>query len=149
MLDHSNRVIPRREPELIAREAQRLYGGCADKVATTSLDRIFVRGAELTSRYQQADELEVMRDMLLALGPATSLAVESIYCDSRMTHCYTVAIRKWAWRADVVDHIGRTLEFAARHYRGGHNGITLVVDDGSTFGSSGRRVDLVADWVAP
>jgi hypothetical protein len=45
MLDHSTRVIPRREPELIAREARRLYGGCADKVATTSLDRIFVRGA--------------------------------------------------------------------------------------------------------
>jgi hypothetical protein len=46
MLDYSNRVIPRREPELIAREAQRLYGGCADKVATTSIRGMVVWGVE-------------------------------------------------------------------------------------------------------
>jgi hypothetical protein len=139
LVDYSTRIIPRRAPELIAREAQRKpWRGW---VPTTSLNHITVRGVELTSRYQQADELEAMRDMVMALGPATSLAVESIYCDSG---AYSVAIWKWAWRDDVVDHIGRTLAFAARHYRGGHNGITLVMG-----GCPERRVDLVAGWVAP
>jgi hypothetical protein len=142
LVDHSNRIIPRREPELIAREAQRLYGGCADKVATTSLDR-----AELTSRYGQADELEVMRAMVMALGLA-AFAVDSIYCDSMATHSYTAVIRDWAWRSDVVDHIMRKLEAAAFRERGGHNGITVTADVGSCSGCSERRVDVVASWEA-
>jgi hypothetical protein len=148
MLDHSNRVIPRREPELIAREARRLYGGCADKVATTSIRGMVVRGVELTSGYDQADELEAMRAMVLALGGA-AFVVKSIFCDSRFTHSYTVLIRSWAWEVNLAGHVGRTLEAAAFRERGGHNGITVAADDGSSFGSSERRLDLVADWIAP
>ena len=148
MLDYSNRVIPRREPELIAREAQRLYGGCADKVATTSIDRLVVWGVELTSRYDQADEFEAMRARVLALGGA-AFVVKSIFCDSNATHSYTVLIRSWAWETNLAGHVTRTLEAAAFRERGGHNGITVAADDGSPFGSSERRVDLVADWVAP
>jgi hypothetical protein len=85
LVDHSTRVIPRREPELIAREAQRLFGGCADKVATTSIRSMVVWGVELTSRYDQADEFEAMRVMVLALGGA-AFVVKSIFCDSNATH---------------------------------------------------------------
>jgi hypothetical protein len=145
-MDHSNRVIPRREPELIAREARRLWRGCADKVATMSIDGLVVRGVTIESRYQQADE--AMRAMVMALGVA-AFAVKSIYCDSRATHSYTVVIQDWAWKADVVDHIGRKLEAAAFRERGGHNGITVAADDGSTFGSSERCVGVVAGWEGP
>jgi hypothetical protein len=139
LVDHSTRVIPRREPELILREAHRLHGGSMARVPTTSLDRIFVRGVELTSRYQRADELEVMRAMVLALGPATSLAVDSIYCDSERIHGYTVLIRDWAWTADVVDHIGKTLEAVVFCERDYHNGIIMKV-----AGGSGECVDRAA-----
>jgi hypothetical protein len=146
MLDQSTRIIPRREPELIAREAQRLWRGCADKVATTSIDRMVVWGVELTSRYQDADEFEAMRAMVLALGGA-AFVVKSIFCDSNATHAYTVLIRDWAWETNLVGHLVRTLEAAAFRARGGHNGIVVAADDGSGFGSSDRRVDVAATWV--
>jgi hypothetical protein len=148
MSNHSNRIIPRREPELIAREAQRLWRGCADKVPTTSIDRMVVWGVELTSRYNQADEFDTMRAMVLALGGA-AFVVRSIFCDSRFTHSYTVLIRDWAWETNLVGHLARTLEAAAFRERGGHNGITVAADDGSPFGSSERRLDVAAAWEAP
>jgi hypothetical protein len=146
-MDHSTSIpIPRREPELIAREAQRLWRGCTDKVATTSIDRLVVWGVELTSRYQDADELEAMRAMVMALGGA-AFVVRSIFCDSRFTHSYVVLIRDWAWETNLVGHLARTLEDALFHERGGHNGITVAADDGSFFGSSERRLDVDAIWV--
>jgi hypothetical protein len=63
------RPIPRHEPELIQAEADRLYRGDTDKVATTSLQGITVDGVWINSRYRKAEELETMRDMILALGP--------------------------------------------------------------------------------
>jgi hypothetical protein len=148
MVDHSSRIIPRREPELIAREAQRLWRGCTDKVATTSIRGMVVWGVELTFRYQDADEFEAMRAMVLALGGA-AFAVKSIFCDSRCTHAYTVLIRDWAWETNLAGHIARTLEAAVFRARGGHNGIVVAADDGSAFGSSERRIDVAATWVDP
>jgi hypothetical protein len=114
MVDHSNRIIPRREPELIAREAQRLWRGCTDKVPTTSIRGMVVWGVELTSRYDQADELEAMRAMVMALGGA-AFVVKSIFCDSNATHSYTVVIRSWAWKpTSLVTSPGRSkLRFSA------------------------------------
>jgi hypothetical protein len=141
LVDHSTRIIPKREPELMSREAHRLHGGDMAEVPTTSLDRIFVRGAELRSRHQRADEFEVMRAMVLALGPAMSLAVESIDCDSARIHGYTVRIWDWAWKPDVVDHIGKTLDAVVFCERDFHSGITMRVT-----GGSGECVNRAASW---
>jgi hypothetical protein len=146
LVDYSNRIIPRREPELIAREARRKWRGCADKVPTTSIDRMVVWGVVLESRYRDADEFEAMRSMVLALGGA-AFVVKSIFCDSNCTHAYTVLIRDWAWETNLVGHITRTLEDAVFRARGGHNGIVVEAGDGAPFGSSERRIDVAATWV--
>jgi hypothetical protein len=105
-------------------------------------------GVELTSRYDQADEFEAMRVMVLALGGA-AFVVKSIFCNSNATHSYIVLIRDWAWEPNLAGHVIQTLEAAVFRARGGHNGITVAADDGKPFGSSERRLDVDAVWVAP
>jgi hypothetical protein len=115
------RPIPRREPELIRLEADRVFHGDADKVATTALRGLTVGGVEISSRYFQAEEFEVMRAMILALPPQLRDLVTSIFCDSKATHSYSVMVRRWSAAAAI----GKWLDAAAASITGGHNGIDV------------------------
>jgi hypothetical protein len=44
-------LVPRHEPEVIEAMAAKHYRGDNEKVATTSIDHLIVRGVNITSRY--------------------------------------------------------------------------------------------------
>ncbi len=60
-------IIPQHEPEIIAAAARKHWCGDDEKVATTSIEVLIVHDVQITSRYQKAHELELMRDMILAM----------------------------------------------------------------------------------
>jgi hypothetical protein len=138
-------VIPRHEPEIIEAVATRQHYGDDEKVATTSLDHLIVRGVNITSRYQKADELDLMRALVLALPSPFCGMVESIWCDSKACCCYSVVLREWlSARAfsSAAEIIGSCLETTLRSMRPfGHNGIDI--SDAKQFD---RSIYLNPNW---
>lgn len=123
--------IPVREPELIRAEADRLHGGNVDKVATTNFYNIGVGNVLVRSRYQKADEMETMREMLLTFPIALRGGVHELYCDSETKHRYIAYVRRWSpeqWmrrRHPMALDIAKHLANAAVEIVGGHNGIEV------------------------
>ena len=146
-------VIPRHEPEIVAAGAARHYGD-DEKVPTTSLEILTVRGVKITSRYQKADELELMRAAILALPPPFHILVKSIWCDSKAGCCYSVVLREWSpsrtGLPDEAEIIGSCLERTLRSMRPfGHNGISIAADGGKfcgEFGDPARSIYLNPNW---
>ena len=64
----SEQIIPKREPELVEAEARRRWQGDPEKVATTTLNSLVVRGVKLSSRYGKAHEYVVMQRAVLKLS---------------------------------------------------------------------------------
>jgi hypothetical protein len=112
------KTIPVHEPEVIAAGAARLRGD-DEKMPTTAVNPITRRGVVLISRYSKADELETMAKMVEAMPPAMVRDVLSVFCDSKIGHCYRVKMRWGDLRAAV--EIGDQVERAS----GGHNGISV------------------------
>jgi hypothetical protein len=137
-------VIPRHEPEIVAAGAARHYGD-DEKVPTTSLEILTVRGVNITSRYQKADELELMRAVILALPSPFCGMVKSIWCDSKACCCYSVVLREWlSSRAfsSAAEIIGSCLETTLKSMRPfGHNGIDI--SDARRFD---RSIYLNPNW---
>jgi hypothetical protein len=141
-------IIPQHEPEVIAAGARKYFGD-DEKVATTSMDLLIVRGVKITSRYKKAHEFELMRAMILALRLEQCRAVQSIFCDSKAGSCFSVVLRPRPWNEGAARAIGRRLEEVAMTYGGGHNGITVSADDGDAsniFGSLHQLVHFDPDW---
>jgi hypothetical protein len=86
-------IIPRFEPEVVEAEARRRWHGDDEKVATTAVKVLVVRGVEITSRYQKADELELMGRIIDAMPPCVSARIESVWCDSKACHCYSITLK--------------------------------------------------------
>src|SRR6185437_2692542 len=144
MTDH--KIIPQHEPEIVAAAARNHRHGDDEKVPTTSITVLIVDGVEITSRYRKAHELELMRDMILAL-PLAQRAVQSIFCDSKAGSCFSVVLRRHHWNARLARAIGDHFEKAALAYNGGHNGITVSAYDGdSIFGSQRLRIEFNPNW---
>jgi hypothetical protein len=138
-------VIPQHEPEIIEAVATRQHYGDDEKVATTSLDHLIVRGVNITSRYQKADELELMRALILALPPPFCSMVKSIWCDSKACCCYSVVLREWLPSrsfSNAAEIIGACLETTLKSTRPfGHNGIDI--SDAKHFD---RSIYLNPNW---
>jgi hypothetical protein len=117
----TEQIIPRREPEVVEAEAKRRWFGDDEKVATTSLKSLTVRGIELTSRYDKAHEYELMQRMVLKLPADSVNAIVSIFCDSKATNTYTVVLRNWD--AKTAGKVGAQLEATLLNMKSGHNGI--------------------------
>jgi hypothetical protein len=147
-------VIPRHEPEIIEALATRQHYGDDEKVATTSIDHLIVRGVNITSRYQKAAELDLMRALIMALPPPFYILVKSIWCDSKAGCCYSVVLREWSpSRAGLpldAEIIGSCLETTLRSRRPfGHNGISIAADRGKFYGEFGdpaRAIHLNPNW---
>jgi hypothetical protein len=125
-------IIPRHEPEIVEAIAAKQHYGDDEKVATTSLDHLIVRGVNITSRYQKADELDLMRALILALPPPFFGMVKSIWCDSKASCCYSVVLRERfsspAVFPSAAEIIGACLETTLKSMRPfGHNGIDISV----------------------
>jgi hypothetical protein len=140
-------IIPQHEPEIIAAAARKRPCGDDEKVATTSIYLLIVRGVEVTSRYKKAHEFALMRSMILALPLEHCGAVRSIFCDSKAGSCFSVVLRPDPWNEGLARAIGDLLQEVAMTYGGGHNGITVSAYDGdSLFGSQHLRVEFDPDW---
>jgi hypothetical protein len=138
-------VIPRHEPEIIEAVAARQHYGNDEKVATTSIDHLIVRGVNISSRYRKADKFELMRALILALPSPFFGMVESIWCDSKASCCYSVVLRKWVSArtfSSAAEIIGSYLETTLRSMRPfGHNGIDI--SDAKQFD---RSIYLNPNW---
>jgi hypothetical protein len=142
----SLKPIPLRDPEVIAAEAKERWHGNDEKVPTTTLKGLTVRGIELSSRYQKADEYEEMQRVVALLPYRAAGAVGSMFCDSTATHTYEVVLRFDAahWNADVAKYcIGKCLDAALVLVVGGHNGI-MIRAAGNHYDDP--YVDICPDW---
>jgi hypothetical protein len=78
-----NPIIPRFEPEVVDREAWKHWRGDHEKVRTTSLKSLKVRGVELTSRYGKAEEFETMAAVLSLMPYYVVEGIKSVFCNSK------------------------------------------------------------------
>jgi hypothetical protein len=123
--------VPRREPELIQAEADRRWRGNTEKVATTSLDSITFRGVDISSRYQKAGELETMLAIVDSLPIPLCASIETIFCDSRATHAYSVVLKDW--HKETARLVGERVDLAVGELNGGHNGINVKSRSGDQW----------------
>src|SRR5262245_35974500 len=87
VMTDNHQPIPQYETEVI-----KAKGGDTEKVATTSVRLVTVNGVNISSRYEKADEYELMRLMVCALPRELVKLVRSIDCDSNNSFDYTVII---------------------------------------------------------
>jgi hypothetical protein len=113
--------FPEFEPEVIAAAARRL-GGDLDRVPTTALGEVKVRGVRLTSRFRKAHELHAMAHVVDALPDGWLPFVKSIYCDGKLA-VYTVKVVPCR-RVDMRTLADLISDLFVRH-AGGHNGVHL------------------------
>jgi len=134
----NRRRIPRFEPEVIASAARKNWRGDDEKVATTSIKHLDLDGVTISSRYDKADEYEMMASMIEGVAPHLRSLIESLWCDSKATACYSVTLRPCSLAQ--AREIGRQLEEACLKYGSGHNGITVE-------GTRGRSLDIDPNWL--
>lgn len=121
--------VPRHEPEVVAAAARRHWNGDDEKVPTTSVRDLTVGGVHLSSRYDKASEYDLMALMASGLPEDLRAHVESIFCDSKATHAYTLEIKPSG--IDVATLIANIIEATCLDQTDGHNGILLA--SGSEF----------------
>jgi hypothetical protein len=85
-------LIPHRSPAEIAADTKRNHGSI-EKVATTTIKTLTVRGVRLSSRYDKAIEYELMRAAVLTMGPLAGL-LKSLFCNSKVCCCYDGVLRE-------------------------------------------------------
>jgi hypothetical protein len=136
-------VIPRHEPEIISAGIKKC-GGDDECVATTSVRSLKIAGVLIVSRYRHADEFARMQKMVLAMPGKLLREVKSILCDSKVSHCYFVVLRRWDNPSARM--IGLHLEHQARMLAGGHNGIQIRADDGSVLGDPEHSTWVDCCW---
>jgi hypothetical protein len=134
-------TIPEIDPEVVKAVADKMYGGDTEKVPTTTLNDILVRGVTLNSRYAKAAELNTMQMVVLELPQEMIDRIASIMCDSKASDTYEVKLR--VWNKYAAKEIGKAMENILLLIRNGHNGIAL------TGTRDGEHVDIFADWNEP
>jgi hypothetical protein len=137
------RPIPRRSPEEIAADARSCHGN-DEKVATTPIKGLVVRGVRLQSRYGKAEEYEFMQDIILAMGPLAGL-LKSFFCDSKSGYCYDGVLREWGLGLAQVALQALQDAFLQSNATGYVN-IELTADDGTLFGDATRCVRREVNW---
>ena len=115
-------LIPRREPQLIEREAKRRWHGDDEKVATTTTNPITVLGVVLESRYSKAHELGVMQNAVHLMPPDVRDEIVSIFCDSKCGASYIITVgTNTAPVTRIASEFHRIISDVGR----GHNGFDL------------------------
>jgi hypothetical protein len=135
-----DRIVVRREPELVQREAKRLYRGDDEKVATAGFNNLNVRGVIIYSRYQKAHELETMIQMVMRLQADRIGYVERIWCDSQAGCSYNVVLRHKNLPDSLVRDIFETVRQACFDIDGGYSWFS-VYEPGGLFGGAMRLND--------
>ena len=99
-----------------------------EKVPTTAVRAPLYKGVLLSSRYSKAFELEKMADMIDAIDPELVQKIDSIFCDSKATHCFEIKLKSCE-QMDVWT-IGYQIELGSMP---GHNGIHISEPSGLTL----------------
>lgn len=110
-------VVPEYPPDFVQAVADRHYFGDREKVSTTWVGMIELHGVEITSRYQKADELQTMVDVLQAAGCADKIL--KMHCDSKAQACYVITAKDAADKMDVAHALGHVFLWSD----GGYNAI--------------------------
>jgi hypothetical protein len=84
-------------------------------------------GVELASRYDLATEIQGMKRIVDLMAPPLRDSVESIWCDSKASACYSVKVRRALWHGHFHDWACN-----AFMVNGGHNGVWI----------EGEQIDL-------
>jgi hypothetical protein len=113
--------VPRLEAEVVNAAARR-YGGDTEKVPTTALRGVTVRGVTLSSRYSKADELEEMGRVIEIMTDDIAAAIESVFCDSKACADYLVTLRS----NEVSERVNSGIRDAFIEGAGGFNGLRVV-----------------------
>jgi hypothetical protein len=104
-------IFPKHEPEVLAAEARRHWGGDYDKVSETAFRFFMVHGVKLESRHRKIDENCVMASMIEAVPAWLRGRIDTVFCDSNYGNFFTIILRSW----DLTDAhtIGRLAARAA------------------------------------
>lgn len=129
-----SKTIPRFEPEVV--QAIAAKRGDLERTATTSLKSFEAYGVSLSSRYNKAEEYQLMVRMLEDVPALLRRSVEAIYCDSKAPLCFTVYLQSGDEEEGRVT--AEHLASACSKDKGGHNGMTVY---GPEFG-----FDLDPEW---
>lgn len=132
--------IPVFEKEVMAAEARR-FGGDYDKVSSTTRGAVEWFGVTVRSRDADADEMELMLDMLAALTDEQLGQIREIYCDSKRGNDFVVLLSQWDPKAARA--MGETLERVTLESSHGHSGI--VLRHGEMFGD-GPYIEIEPDY---
>jgi hypothetical protein len=135
--------IPRRDPEIVQAIADKLYGGDTEKVPTTTLrSPIAFLGVAIFSRYNQADEFELMVNMVRVLGTPLRRRTGAIHYYSK---CGSLAVVLKSWNEDMARVIGEMLDGKLRQHRGA---ITDSADRMSNSAPAGK-IELPRRTIRP
>jgi hypothetical protein len=116
--------IPRRTAEEVAAEARQIWAGDTTKVATTPLSTLNIGGIILRSRYQKADEFEVLRDIVLSLSVEARSHISEMVVDSKATWALTITLK--SWYRPVAERLAYSVSETLWRLIGGHGGITVT-----------------------
>ena len=120
-------AVPRFTDAEIQAEADLKWHGHDDKVSTTPATFLEIGSVGIRSRYNKADEFDSMAGMVMGLDERHRRLIESIWCDSKMTACYSVKLKPCTLRQ--ARHIAILLEQDCCTHDGGHNGIHVERED--------------------
>jgi len=112
---------PQFEPEVLAAAARRSRGG-GERIATTAVGEIVVRGVRLTSLWRKAHELNAMARVVRALPEHWLAVVESMACDSRLC---AYEINTTPCRVQDMRCLAELCSDLLVVQAGGHNGVSL------------------------
>jgi len=112
---------PQFEPEVLAAAARKAEGG-GERIATTSVCRIVVRGVRLTSVWRKAHELNAMARVVEALPDHWLMLVRSMACDSRLC---AYEVNSAPCRMQDMRCLAELFSDLLVAHAGGHNGLTL------------------------
>lgn len=112
---------PQFEPEVLAAAARTTRGG-GERVATTAIGEIIVRGVRLTSTWRKAHELNAMARVVEALPDHWLMLVRSMVCDSRLC---AYEINTKPCRVQDMRCLAELFSDLLVAHAGGHNGVNL------------------------
>jgi hypothetical protein len=112
---------PQFEPEVLA-AATRSAKGAGERIATTAIGEIIVRGVRLTSGWRKAHELNAMAKVVEALPDHWLMLVRSMACDSRLA---VFEINTKPCRVQDMRCLAELFSELIVAYAGGHNGVNL------------------------
>jgi hypothetical protein len=96
-----------------------------EKLPDTPVRMVIVRGVTITSRYRKQREFAVMSQVVAALPPWAVRVMQAMWCDSKASCCYSVAIDPDCDRPEITRSLARLLDQRFVALDGGHNGIDV------------------------